>query len=81
MGSKDHATAAQAHFPQSLDHNLRRLVVQLGCGLIGEDDVGIRRESPGHRDPLLLSEGQLEQAMVRSVLETNTAEPSFGGSG
>ncbi len=56
MGGKDHATAAQADFPQGLDHDVRRLVVQLGCGLVGEDDVRIRCESPGHGDSLLLSE-------------------------
>src|SRR6266567_780618 len=56
MGGKDHATAAQADFPEGLDHDVRRLVVQLGCGLVGEDDVRIRCESPGHGDSLLLSE-------------------------
>ena len=56
MGGKDHATAAQTDFPQGLDHDVRRLVVHLGCGLVGKDDVRIGCESPGHRDSLLLSE-------------------------
>jgi hypothetical protein len=56
MGGKDHATAAQTDFPQSLDHCVRRLMVHLGRGLVGEDDVRIGCESPGHRDSLLLSE-------------------------
>ena len=56
MGCKDYATASLADFPQGLDHDVRRFVVHLGCGLVGEDDVRIGCESPGHRDPLLLSE-------------------------
>src|SRR5215470_144465 len=56
MGGEDHATAALADFPQGLDHDVRRLVVHLSGGLVGEDDVRIGCESPGHRDSLLLPE-------------------------
>ena len=56
VGGKDHAAAVQADFPQGLDHDVRRLVIQLSCGLVGEDDVRIGCESAGHRDSLLLSE-------------------------
>jgi len=56
MGGEDNAAAAQADFPQGLDHDSRRLVIELGGGLVGEDDVRLRCEGPGHGDSLLLSE-------------------------
>jgi len=79
VGCKDDATASMTDFLQSLDDNGRCLVVHLGCGLISEDDVRTGCECSGHRDPLLLSERKLEQAMFGSVLETKTADPSVSG--
>jgi hypothetical protein len=81
VGGKDHAAVALADFSQGLDHGVRRVVVQLGCGLVGEDDVRIGCEGAGHCYSLLLSERELEQAVFGSVLETEPAEPAFHGRG
>ena len=41
--------------------------VEVAGGLVGEDDLGLAGQGPGHGDPLLLAAGELARAVLQAV--------------
>jgi hypothetical protein len=69
MGGHDHDPARLGQRPQQLEHPLDLDVVQVGGGLVGQDQRRVVGQGPGDGHPLLLAAGQVAGTVAEPVAQ------------
>ena len=76
MGHHQHRAALLLGQPlQQLHHLAAGAGIEGGGGLIGEQQLGLRREGPGNRHPLLLAAGEVVGELIEMVGQTHGPQP------
>jgi hypothetical protein len=75
MGHHDHGHPAAAEPFHERQDALDQLGVQCARGLVEEHHLGVHRERPGDRDPLLLPAREAGGAVVGPLAEADLGEP------
>ncbi len=79
MGDDDHRHAVGGQLAHDLQHLVDHLGVERRGGLVEEHDLGVHRQRPGDRDPLLLAAGQLGGVLRRLGADADPLQQFLGG--
>src|SRR4051794_435957 len=74
MGDHDNGAALLMEFAEKAEDDLLIVLVEIACGFIGEDDLGIIDKCASDAYALLLAAGHVRREMMGAIAKPNTLE-------